>query len=223
MIGLNIADELEDNFESTLLQGLIAHDSVLGSNLGPRSPGSLINLLYRMAIHGNSLFGGIYEMDGGSESLISALIEKCKKSNVEIKTSSFVKNCIVEDDKAIGVELHNGEKIFAKTVIFNTDPRSTYFSLLGAQNLDTDVKRRIKHHRSKGRVAKLTLKLNKMPEFNDCDEIDLNSRMVISPSIDYIEENFNPSKFDKLSSEPVLEMCMKKDEASAPFLDIQVH
>ena len=49
MIGLNIADELEDNFENTLLQGLIAHDAVLGSNLGPRSPGSLINLLYRMA------------------------------------------------------------------------------------------------------------------------------------------------------------------------------
>mgnify|MGYP005724767893 FL=1 len=44
MIGLNIADELEDNFESSLLQGLIAHDAVLGSNLGPRSPGSLINL-----------------------------------------------------------------------------------------------------------------------------------------------------------------------------------
>ena len=57
MIGLNIADELEDNFENTLLQGLIAHDAVLGSNLGPRSPGSLINLLYRMATHDNSIFG----------------------------------------------------------------------------------------------------------------------------------------------------------------------
>ena len=42
MIGLNIADELEDNFENSLLQGLIAHDAVVGSNLGPRSPGSLI-------------------------------------------------------------------------------------------------------------------------------------------------------------------------------------
>ena len=62
MIGLNIADELEDNFENTLLQGLIAHDSVIGSNLGPRSPGSLINLLYRMAIHNNSLFGGIFQI-----------------------------------------------------------------------------------------------------------------------------------------------------------------
>ena len=160
MIGLNIADELEDNFESTLLQGLIAHDSVLGSNLGPRSPGSLINLLYRMAVHGNSLFGGIYEMEGGSETFISALLDKCSKNNVEIKTSAVVKQCIIEDDTAVGVELDNGEKFFAKTVISNADPRSTYLCLLGAQNLDTDVKRRINNHRSKGRVAKLLLQLN---------------------------------------------------------------
>jgi phytoene dehydrogenase-like protein len=222
MIGLNIADELEDNFESTLLQGLIAHDSVLGSNLGPRSPGSLINLLYRMAVHGNSLFGGIYEMDGGSETFISALLDKCSKNNVEIKTSAVVKQCLIEDDMAVGVELNNGEKFFAKTVVSNADPRSTYLCLLGAQNLDTDVKRKINHHRSKGRVAKLSLQLNKMPKFNDCDDADLNSRMVISPSIDYIEENFNPSKFDKLSSEPVLEICLKKDSNNNSSLDIQV-
>ena len=221
MIGLNIADELEDNFESALLQGLIAHDAVLGSNLGPRSPGSLINLLYRMAIHGNSLFGGIYEIEGGSNKFISVLLDKCSKNNVEIKTSASVKNCLIENDRAIGVELHNGEKVFGKTIISNADPRSTYSSLLGSQNLDTDVKRRIKHHRSKGRVAKLSLKLNKIPEFNECNNDDLNSRMVISPSIDYIEENFNPSKFDKLSSEPVLEICLKNNNEN-PSLDIQV-
>ena len=83
------------------------------------------------------------------------------------------------------------------------------------------MKRRIKHHRSKGRVAKLSLKLNKIPEFNECNNDDLNSRMVISPSIDYIEENFNPSKFDKLSSEPVLEICLKNNNEN-PSLDIQV-
>ena len=32
--------------------------------------------------------------------------------------------------------------------------------------------------------------------------------MVIAPSIDYIEEAFNPSKFDKLM-EPILEMKLK--------------
>ena len=84
------------------------------------------------------------------------------------------------------------------------------------------MKRRIKHHRSKGKVAKLSLSLNKLPEFINCDKDDLESRMVIAPSIDYIEEAFNPSKFDKLSMEPILEMKLKNSDQSNPALDIQV-
>ena len=60
MIGLNIADELEDNFENSLLQGLIAHDAVVGSNLGPRSPGSLINLLLLCLFLGQGSGNKIY-------------------------------------------------------------------------------------------------------------------------------------------------------------------
>ena len=211
MIGLNIADELEDNFENSLLQGLIAHDAVVGSNLGPRSPGSLINLLYRMAIHQNSLFGGIYDVEGGFGEVVNSLTSLAEKNNIKIKVSSPVKRCIVENDIVIGVELHSGEKYFAKSIISNADPKSTYFCLLGTENLDTDVKRRIKHHRAKGRVAKLILNLNNTPEFINCDKEDLQSRMVISPSIDYIEENFNPSKFDKLSYDPILEISIAPD------------
>ena len=219
MIGLNIADELEDNFENPLLQGLIAHDAVVGSNLGPRSPGSLINLLYRMAIHQNSLFGEIYEVEGGCEEIVNSLTSLAEKNRVEIKSSSPVKRCIVENDIAIGVELHNGDKYFAKSIVSNADPRSTYFCLLGTENLDTDVKRRIKHHRAKGRVAKLILNLNQTPEFINCNKEDLQSRMVISPSIDYIEENFNPSKFDKISYDPILEISNSSDNQT---MNIQI-
>jgi len=219
MIGLNIADELEDNFENSLLQGLIAHDAVVGSNLGPRSPGTLINLLYRMAIHQNSLFGGIYDVDGGFIEVINSLTALAERNNIEIKVSSPVKKCIIEDDVAIGVELHNGDKHYAKSIISNADPKSTYFCLLGTENLDTDVKRRIKHYRAKGRVAKLILTLNQTPEFINCDAEDLKSRIIISPSIDYIEENFNLSKFDKLSSDPILEISIAPDHKT---MNIQI-
>ena len=219
MIGLNIADELEDNFENSLLQGLIAHDAVVGSNLGPRSPGSLINLLYRMAIHQNSLFGEIYKVEGESNNIIDSLTSLAENNGVEIKASSSVKKCIIENDIAIGVELNNGDQYFAKSIISNADPRSTYFCLLGTENLDTDVKRKIKHHRAKGRVAKLILNLNQTPEFINCNNEDLQSRMVISPSIDYIEENFNPSKFDKISYEPILEISNSADNQT---MNIQI-
>ena len=219
MIGLNIADELEDNFENSLLQGLIAHDAVIGSNLGPRSPGSLINLLYRMAIHQNSLFGEIYKVEGESNNIIDSLTSLAENNGIEIKASSSVKKCIIENDIAIGVELNNGDQYFAKSIISNADPRSTYFCLLGTENLDTDVKRKIKHHRAKGRVAKLILNLNQTPEFINCNNEDLQSRMVISPSIDYIEENFNPSKFDKISYEPILEISNSADNQT---MNIQI-
>ena len=222
MIGLNIADELEDNFENTLLQGLIAHDSIIGSNLGPRSPGTVINLMYRMANHNNSIFGGNYVIEGGCHQLADALVNLSEKNNVKIITSSKVNKCIIQDDRAVGVELENGEQIFGKSVVSNADPKSTYFNLLGTENLDTDVKRRVQHYRSKGRVAKLILDLNSIPKFNNCDESDLENRMVIAPSIDYIEENYNKSKFDKLSDEPILEMSFQEDPSGNKRLNVQV-
>ena len=222
MIGLNIADELEDNFENTLLQGLIAHDSIIGSNLGPRSPGTVINLMYRMANHDNSIFGGNYEIEGGCNQLTDALVSLAEKNKIKIITSAKVSKCIIQDDRAVGVELENGEQIYGKSVVSNADPKSTYFNLLGSENLDTDVKRRVKHYRSKGRVAKLILDLNSMPSFNNCDESDLESRMIIAPSIDYIEENYNRSKFDKLSDEPIIELSLQENSEGMKRLNVQV-
>jgi phytoene dehydrogenase-like protein len=46
--GINVADLLEENFENELLMGAMAFDAVLGTRLGPRSPGSLLSLLYRL-------------------------------------------------------------------------------------------------------------------------------------------------------------------------------
>ena len=48
---MNVADLLEENFESDLLKGALAFDAVLGTNFGPRSPGSVFTLLYRLAGH----------------------------------------------------------------------------------------------------------------------------------------------------------------------------
>ncbi len=49
-IGLmNVHDLLEDRFENPLLKGALALDAVLGTNYGPRSPGSVLSYLYRMA------------------------------------------------------------------------------------------------------------------------------------------------------------------------------
>ena len=50
VIGLNIADDLEDNLNNNNLMGLLSNEAVIGTNLGARSPGSILNLFYKQAI-----------------------------------------------------------------------------------------------------------------------------------------------------------------------------
>ena len=47
--GMNVYDLLEEHFRSDALKGALGFDAVLGTNFGPRSPGTVLTLLYRMA------------------------------------------------------------------------------------------------------------------------------------------------------------------------------
>ena len=81
VIGLNIADELEDNLSDNTLMGLLAHEAILGSNLGPRSPGSVLSLLYRQAIQNGLFASEKYDF----HQLIPSLEKICHNQGVEIK------------------------------------------------------------------------------------------------------------------------------------------
>ena len=70
--GMCVQDLLEEHFESPLLKGALAFDAVLGTNLGPRSPGSVFTLLYRLAAGGGAP-GSLAQPVGGLGALTEAL------------------------------------------------------------------------------------------------------------------------------------------------------
>ena len=193
VLGLNIADELEDNLDDKNLMGLIAHEAVLGSNLGPRSPGSVLTLLYKQAIQ-----GGLFSSEKHDfHQLIPSLEKKCLEQGVEIKNNTSVKKIITAHNKATGVLLESGETIEGSIIISNADPKTTYFKLLGTEPLDTDFIRRAKNFRAKGNVAKFTITLDEKPIIKNIDKDMMNARFVYAPSINYIEKAFNASKYNK--------------------------
>jgi phytoene desaturase len=65
--------------------------------------------------------GGVYHAEGGLNQLTKAMARCIEEDNGQIYTSCGVKEIIVENDKAIGVELENGKKVFADEVIINAD------------------------------------------------------------------------------------------------------
>ena len=215
--GMCVHDLLEEYFETALLKGALGFDAVLGTNLAPRSPGSVFTLLCRMAAA--SAAGGSLSLPrGGMGALSDALAKAAIDAGVVIRTGAPVERILVEEDRAAGVTLQSGEPLLASTVISNADPKTTFLRLLGPEYLDAGFVRRVGHVRTRGLTAKLHLALDRLPQFTGLDPNALRGRMLLAPSSDYLERAFNHTKYGEFSATPALEVTVPSvaDSALAP-------
>ncbi len=208
IIGMNVADILEETFESDLVKGALALDGVLGTSFGPRSPGSVFTLLYRLAGEAGGLRGALAHPRGGMGTVTQALAAAARAGGAEVRSDAPVARILVEGDRAVGVELQSGERFAAPVVVSNADPRATFLSLLGPEHLDTGFVRRISNLRLRGLAAKLNLALDGLPSFAGLQEAELGGRLVIAPGIDYLERAFNHSKYGEYSEHPAVEITI---------------
>jgi phytoene dehydrogenase-like protein len=216
--GMNVYDLLEERFSDGLLKGALGFDAVLGTNFGPRSPGTVLTLLYRLAAEALAVAGGLSQPLGGVGALCGALAQSAQAAGTAIRVSSPVKRILVEADRAAGVELESGERIGARTVVSSADPKTTFLGLLGTAHLDTGFVRRVKHLRSRGLAAKLHFALDAVPRFSEVPEERLRGRVLLAPSLDYLERAYNHSKYGEYSSAPAMEITVPtvNDPALAP-------
>ena len=211
--GINIYDVLQENFESPLLKGALSMDGVLGTNLGPRSNNSVF-----CALHRYSGLQGMALPMGGMGAVSNALATVAGKQGARIRTSATVSRILMDGDRVSGVELEDGERITASTVISSADPKTTFLGLLGARNLEAGFVRRVRNIRMHGNAAKLHLALDGVPEFKGLNQNQLGDRLLIAPDIDYVERAFNHSKYGEYSVKPVAEITIPSlhDTSLAP-------
>ena len=205
---MNVHDLLDEHFESPLLKGALALDAVLGTNFGPRSPGTVLTLLYRLAAQANAGARPSAQPLGGLGAVSDALAAAAVAAGAQIRTASPVRRVLVEGDAARGVLLESGERIAAWAVISNADPTTTLLHLLGAEHLDAGFVRRVKHLRTRGLTAKLHLALDAPPRFAGLDPALLGGRLLVAPSLQYVERAFNHSKYGEFSDAPALEVTV---------------
>ncbi len=206
--GMNAFDWLNENFDSEPLKGALAFDAVLGTNFGPRSPGTVLTLLYRLA--GQRIAGdaGLWQPVGGMGAVCAALAGAASAAGAVVRTATPVERVWIEGDRAVGVVLADGARIGAGTVISSADPKTTLLRLVGARHLDTDFVRRTTHFRARGLAAKLHLALDGVPRFAGLDADGLGGRLLIAPSMRYIEHAYDHAKYGEFSREPVLEITV---------------
>ena len=206
--GMNVHDLLDENFESERLKGALAFDAVLGANFGPRSPGTVLTLLYRIAAEAASGDEGLSQPVGGMGAVSEALAAAARAAGATIRTASPVASILMKDDRADGVTLESGEQIRARNVISSADPKTTFLKLLGARHLDAGFVRRVDHFRSRGLAAKLHLALKHAPTLGGVEPKQLAGRLLHAPSLAYVEHAYNHAKYGEFSARPIMEITV---------------
>ncbi len=208
IVNMNAADLLDDELSDDRLKGALAFDSVLGTNFGPRSPGSVLTWLYRLAGEAKGGRGGLAIPAGGMGAVTDALTASALELGADIRTGTPVRRIVVEDGRAVAVELDSGTVLQTRAVVCSTDPKTTFFDLVGPENLDTGFLRRVGSIRTNGLAAKLNLALDDLPEFTGLESGALGGRLVIAPDIGYVERAFDHSKYGEYSAEPAIEITI---------------
>jgi all-trans-retinol 13,14-reductase len=88
--------------------------------------------------------GGFYPMGGGG-GLVKAMTNGVKRNEGEIRVKQTVEKIIIENKTAVGIQLKDGQKIYAKTIVSNADPSITYLNLVGKENLSKGLIKKLEN------------------------------------------------------------------------------
>lgn len=201
-------DMLDEWFETDALKGTKSASGIIGTFLGPRSPGTAYVLLHHYMGEIDGAFRAWGFSKGGTGGIAEAIASSARALGAEIRVNSTVKQVIVKNGRAVGVALENGDEIHAKAVLSSADPIVTFLKLVESKHLPDDLIRSIQSFRTRGSSGKVNIALSELPQFTALpDEPALyRGAASISPSIDYIERAYDDAKYGRFAKEPYIDM-----------------
>ncbi len=77
---------------------------------------------------------GVWFPRGGTTAIVQGLVRVLAEVGVEVRCNAAVAEIEVENGRAVGVRLENGERIAASHVVSNGDPSTTYARMIDAKH-----------------------------------------------------------------------------------------
>ncbi len=207
ILPMSAKELLDEWFETDVVKGTLGATAITGVFQGPMAAGTAYTFLHHHVGTVSGVIRPTVRVGGGVGRLTAALAAAATKHGAEVRTNASVDHVIVEDGRATGVVLTNGDEIRAKVVVSNADPRHTFSQLVHPSHLTPEFTRKIRNIKFKGACAKVHLVLSELPEFTGLPQHGhhLNGVISISPSLPYLERAFDDAKYGGVSSAPYLE------------------
>jgi phytoene dehydrogenase-like protein len=217
---MSVADFLDEYFESDLVKASLAGSGIIGTALGPYSPGSAYVLLHHYMGEVDGTIGAWGFARGGMGAITQAMAASLGAHNGEIRTEAEVSQVIVRNGRAVGVALSNGDELYAPTVVSNMDVKRTFLKAMNPADLPTEFLEQVKNFKIRGSSGKLNIALDGFPEFpavpSDCPA--LSGDIGVVDSMERLERAYDDWKNGTWSKDPYCDILIptKIDPTMAP-------
>ena len=210
LMTMSSADFLDEWFEFEPLKATMSASGIIGTFMGPRSPGSAYVMLHHYMGDIDGAFRAWGFQRGGTGAVSMAIARSAEYFGAKIITEAPVEKVIVNNGRAIGVALENGDEYKANKVISALDPKLSFLKMVDETDLPNDFVTDIKNFRIRGSSGKVNLALDALPEFTCLpgNGPHLRGAISISPDFDYIEKAYDDAKYGNFSEVPYIDIII---------------
>jgi len=207
---MSCADMLEEYFESEIVKAHLSGSSIIGTGLGPRSPGSAYVLLHHYMGSIDGAVGAWGFARGGMGAITQALAASLQASGGTIRTDAPVEQILVRSNRVIGVVLAGGEEITAPVVVSNLDVKRTFLKTMAAEHLPPEFLEQVRRFKIRGSSGKLNIALDGLPHFPAIPQGSPSTRgdMHITDTLEMVERAYDDWKEGRWSREPYVDMLI---------------
>ncbi|MBX3568599.1 MAG: NAD(P)/FAD-dependent oxidoreductase [Rhizobiaceae bacterium] len=207
---MSISDYLDEYFETDVIKANFSISGIIGTALGPMSPGTAYVLLHHYMGEVDGSVGAWGYARGGMGAITKALSDSFRASGGTIRTNAEVDRVLVAAGRAQGIVLAGGEEIRGRMVVSNADVKRTFLKLVEEKELPEIFLRRVKNFRMRGSSGKVNIALDSLPEFpalpkgSPCIRGDLH----FTDSVERMERGYDDWKAGRWSADPFLDMMI---------------
>ncbi len=207
---MSIAEFLDCYFENEVIKASLAISGIIGTALGPMSPGSAYVLLHHYMGEVDGSVGAWGYARGGMGAITAALAASFEAAGGTIRTGAAVEHVLVEGGRATGVVLAGGEELRGRLVVSNADVKRTFLGMVEARHLPESFLKRVRTFKIRGSSGKVNIALDALPRFPALPEDSpcIRGDLHFTDSIERMERAYDDWKAGRWSADPVLDMMI---------------
>jgi|ECHvirMinimDraft_2_1075157.scaffolds.fasta_scaffold00096_2 phytoene dehydrogenase-like protein len=204
---MSVHDFLSEYFESEEVRAAFVPRGLIGTMVGPRTPGSAYVLAHHMMGESTGKSSSWGYLKGGMGALSLALASRASALGVHLMLGAEVQEISVKDGKVSGVRLKDGRFFQSRVVLCNASPKHMV-ELVGREKVGEEYAKAIDRFKDQGCVLKFNAAISELPDYRALPGKQVGPQhsgiTSISPTEDYAERAFDEAKYGRFSKEPVL-------------------